>query len=159
MKAFILVLFLTFETREATTELRRWNKDDEVKAVAMLAEQLVKAMTNYISDCYTIPIEKSCHISSRSMDDIKNDIKSKRDLVKLLVWNRNLEIVEVLSLSNPKSQELSEMQETVLLIHDMGESSCSSRFRKLIRRSYVKNPNATVLSLDYSSIVSIHTYV
>ena len=76
--------------------------------MATLSEQLVNAMANYISGCYEIPIEKSCDFSSSSMDTIKSEIADNRELAKVLVWNKNLEIVEVLSLSNNlESQELS----------------------------------------------------
>ena len=75
--------------------------------------------------------------------------------MKILVWSKNLEIKESLSLSNYKSQKLDKFKEIILLIHDMGESSCSNKMNKLIRRSYVKKPEAAVISLDYSSIVSM----
>ena len=88
------------------------------------------------------------------MDTIKSEISGKKELVKILVWSKNLEIKEALSLSNYKSQELDKFKEIILLMHDMGESSCSNRMNKMIRRLYVKKPKATVISLDYSSIVS-----
>ena len=122
--------------------------------MATLSEQLVNAMANYISGCDEIPIEKSCDFSSSSMDTIKNEISRKKELVKILVWSKNLEIKESLSLSNYNSQEIDQFKEVVLLIHDMGESSCSNKTKNLIRRSFIEKPHASVLSLDYSSIVS-----
>ena len=127
----------------------------ELEAVATLSKQLVNAMANYISGCHEIPIEKSCDFSSSSMDTIKSEIADKRELAKVLVWNRNLEIAEVLSLSNNlESQELSKLNESVLLIHDMGESSCSDKMRQLIEETYTEKPETAVITLDYSSIVS-----
>ena len=135
--------------------LRRWYQKYEIEAVATLTEQLVNAMANYISACHEIPIEKSCDFSSSSMNTIKSEFADKRELSKVLVWNKNLEIVEVLSLSNKlESQELSKFNESVLLIHDMGESSCSERIRKLIKDSYRKKPDNIVITIDYSPIVS-----
>ena len=100
--------------------------------MATLSEQLVNVMANYLSGCDEIPIEKFCDFSSSSMDTIKSEIADKRELAKVLVWNRNLEIAEVLSLSNNlESQELSKFNESVLLIHDMGESSCSDKMREV----------------------------
>jgi hypothetical protein len=43
-------------------------------------------------------------------------------------------------------------------MHDMGESSCSNKMKKLIRRIYAKKPEAAVISIDYSSIVSGKIY-
>ena len=123
--------------------------------MATLSEQLVNVMANYLSGCDEIPIEKSCDFSSSSMDTIKSEIADKRELAKVLVWNRNLEIAEVLSLSNNlESQELSKLNESVLLIHDMGESSCSDKMRQLIEETYTEKPETAVITLDYSSIVS-----
>ena len=123
--------------------------------MATLSEQLVNAMANYISGCHEIPIEKSCDFSSSSMDTIKSEIADNSELAKVLVWNKNLEIVEVLFLSNNlESQELSKLNESVLLIHDMGESSCSDKMRQLIKESYTEKPETAVITLDYSSIVS-----
>ena len=135
--------------------LQKWHQKYELEAVATLSEQLVNAMANYISGCHEIPIEKSCDFSSSSMDTIKSEIADKRELAKVLVWNKNLEIVEVLSFSNNlKSQKLSKHNEPVLLIHEMGESSCSDKMRKLIKESYRKKPETAVITLDYSSVVS-----
>ena len=139
---------------KANRELKKWILEDEKQAVADLSEQLVNAMHDYISECNIIPIGKSCYSNIRSMDTIKSDISDKKESVKILVWNTNLEIVEALSLSNYNSQEIDKFKEVVLLIHDMGESSCSNKTKKLIRRLYIEKPNASVLSLDYSSIVS-----
>ena len=139
---------------KANRELKKWILEDEKQAVADLSEQLVNAMHDYISECNIIPIGKSCYSNIRSMDTIKSDISDKKESVKILVWNKNLEIVEALSLSNYKSQEIDKFKEVVLLIHDMGESSCSNKTKNLIRRLYIEKPNASVLSLDYSSIVS-----
>ena len=139
---------------KANRELKKWILEDEKQAVADLSEQLVNAMHDYISECNIIPIGKSCYSNIRSMDTIKSDISDKKESVKILVWNKNLEIVEALSLSNYNSQEIDKFKEVVLLIHDMGESSCSNKTKKLIRRLYIEKPNASVLSLDYSSIVS-----
>ena len=123
--------------------------------MATLSEQLVNTMANYISGCYDIPIEKSCDFSSSSIDTIKSEIADKRELAKVLVWNKNLEIVEVLSLSNNlESQELSKFNKSVLLIHAMGESSCSDKMWKLIQESYIEKPETAVITLDYSSVVS-----
>jgi hypothetical protein len=135
--------------------LRRWYQKYEIEAVATLTEQLVNAMANYISACHEIPIEKSCDFSSSSMDTVKSEFADKRELAKVLVWNKNLEIVEVLSLSNKlESQELSKFNKSVLLIHDMGESSCSDNMRKLIKESYKEKLETAVITLDYSSVVS-----
>ena len=139
---------------KANRELKKWILEDEKQAVADLSEQLVNAMHDYISECNIIPIGKSCYSNIRSMDTIKSDISDKKESVKILVWNKDLEIVEALSLSNYKSEEIDKFKEVVLLIHDMGESSCSNKTKKLIRRLYIEKPNASVLSLDYSSIVS-----
>ena len=154
MKNILLVFLLMLNYNKANRELKKWILEDEKQAVADLSEQLVNAMHDYISECNIIPIEKSCYSNIRSMDTIKSDISDKKESVKILVWNKNLEIVEALSLSNYKSQEIDKFKEVVLLIHDMGESSCSKRTKNLIRRSYIEKPNASVLSLDYSSNVS-----
>ena len=123
--------------------------------MATLSEQLVNAMANYISGCYEIPIEKSCDLSSSSIDTIKSEIADNRELAKVLVWNKNLKIVEVLSLSNNlESQDLSKFNESVLLIHDMGESSCSDKMWQLIQESYTEKRETAVITLDYSSVVS-----
>ena len=128
----------------------------ELEAVATLSEQLVNAMANYISGCHEIPIEKSCDFSSSSMDTIESEIADNSKLAKVLVWNKNLEIVEVLSLyyNNLESQALSKFNKSVLLIHDMGESSCSEKMLQLIKESYTEKPETAVITLDYSSIVS-----
>ena len=150
-----------FNYNKANRELKKWIQKDEKQAVADLSEQLVNAMHDYISECNILPIGKSCYSSQRSMDTIKSDISDKKESVKILVWNKDLEIKESLSLSNYKSQEIDKYKEVVLLIHDMGESSCSNKTKNLIRRSYIEKPEAAVLSLDYSSIVSclIHSLV
>ena len=154
MKNILLVLLLTFSYNKATREHEKLIPNDEKKAIATLSEQLVIAMHDYISGCNIIPIEKSCYTSQRSMETIQSEISRKKKLVKILVWSKNLKIKESLSLSNYKSQELDKFKEIVLLVHDMGESSCSKRMKKLIRRSYKNKPDAAVLTLDYSSIVS-----
>ena len=154
MKNILLVFLLMLNYNKANRELKKWILEDEKQAVADLSEQLVNAMHDYISECNIIPIGKSCYSNIRSMDTIKSDISDKKESVKILVWNTNLEIVEALSLSNYNSQEIDKFKEVVLLIHDMGESSCSNKTKKLIRRLYIEKPNASVLSLDYSSIVS-----
>ena len=154
MKNILLVFLLMLNYNKANRELKKWILEDEKQAVADLSEQLVNAMHDYISECNIIPIGKSCYSNIRSMDTIKSDISDKKESVKILVWNKDLEIVEALSLSNYKSEEIDKFKEVVLLIHDMGESSCSNKTKKLIRRLYIEKPNASVLSLDYSSIVS-----
>ena len=153
MENILLVFLLMFNYNKAR-ELKKWIQKDEKQAVATLSEQLFNAMHDYISGCSIIPIEKFCYSSIRSMDTIKSEISVKIELVKILVWSKNLEIKETLSLSNYKSQEIDKFKEIVLLIHDMGESSCSNKMKNLIRRSYIEEPEAAVLSLDYSSIVS-----
>ena len=154
MKNILLVLLLTFCYNKANREHEKMIPNDEKKAIATLSEQLVIAMHDYISGCNFIPIEKSCYTSQRSMETIQSEISRKNRLLQILVWSKNLEIKEALSLSNYKSQELDKFKEIVLLVHDMGESSCSKRMKKLIRRSYKNKPDAAVLTLDYSSIVS-----
>ena len=153
MKNIILVIMLILNYNKANREPIGIQKDKN-QAVAAFSEQLVNTMQDYISGCSLIPIEKSCYSSQRSMDTIRSEISQKRELVKILVWSKNLEIKESLSLSNYKSQEIDKFKQIVLLIHDMGESSCSNKMKNLIRRSYIKKPEAAVLSLDYSSIVS-----
>ena len=148
------MLLFTISYNKANREHEKLIPNDEKKAIATLSEQLVNAMHDYISGCSIIPIGKSCYFSQRSMDTIKSEISEKKELVKILVWSKNLEIKEALSLTNYKSQELDKVKEIVLLIHDMGESSCSNKMKNLISRSYIKKPEAAVLSLDYSSIVS-----
>ena len=152
MKNILLVFLLILNYNKANKEPMGIQKDKN-QAVAALSEQLVNAMHHYISGCSIIPIEKSCYFSQRSMETIQSEISRKRELMKILVWSNNLEIKESLSLSNYKSQEIDKFKEIVLLIHDMGESSCSNKMKNLIRRSYIKKPEAAVLSLDYSSIV------
>ena len=154
MKRILLVFLLMFSYNKANREHEKLIPNDEKKAIATLSEQLVIAMHDYISGCNIVPIEKSCYTSQRSMETIQSEISRKKKLVKILVWSKNLEIKESLSLSNYKSQELDKFKEIVLLVHDMGESSCSKRMKKLIRRSYKNKPDAAVLTLDYSSIVS-----
>ena len=154
MKNILLVLLLTFSYNKAIREHEKLIPNNEKKAIATLSEQLVIAMHDYISGCNIVPIEKSCYTSQRSMETIQSEISRKKKLVKILVWSKNLEIKESLSLSNYKSQELDKFKEIILLVHDMGESSCSKRMKKLIRRSYKNKPDAAVLTLDYSSIVS-----
>ena len=154
MKNILVVFFLMFNYNKGNREHEKLITNYEKKAVATLSEQLFNAMHDYISGCSIIPIEKFCYSSIRSMDTIKSEISVKIELVKILVWSKNLEIKETLSLSNYKSQELDKFKEIVLLIHDMGESSCSNKMKNLIERSYIKKPEAAVLSLDYSSIVS-----
>ena len=158
MRNIILVFLLMFNYNKANRELLKWIQKDEKEAVAALSEQLVNAMHDYISECNIIPIGKSCYSNIRSMDTIKSDISDKKETVKILVWNKDLEIVEALSLSNYKSQEIDKFKEVVLLIHDMGESSCSNKTKNLIKKSYIEKPDASVLSLDYSSIVSGQIY-
>ena len=154
MKNILVVFFLMFNYNKANREHEKLLKNYEKKLIATLSEQLVNAMHDYISGCSIIPIEKFCYTSQSSMDTIKSEISGKKELVKILVWSKNLEIKEALSLSNYESQELDKFKEIVLFIHDMGESSCSNKMKKLIGRSYIKKPEAAVLSLDYSSIVS-----
>ena len=132
MKNILLVFLLMLNYNKANRELKKWILEDEKQAVADLSEQLVNAMHDYISECNIIPIGKSCYSNIRSMDTIKSDISDKKESVKILVWNKDLEIVEALSLSNYKSEEIDKFKEVVLLIHDMGESSCSNKTKKLI---------------------------
>ena len=153
MKNILLVFLLILNYNKASKE-RMGIQKDKNQVVAALSEQLVNAMHDYISGCSLIPIEKSCYSSQRSMNTIRSEISGKRELVKILVWSKNLEIKESLSLSNYKSQEIDKFKQIVLLIHDMGESSCSNKMKKLIRRSYIEKPEAAVVSLDYSFIVS-----
>ena len=63
----------------------------------------------------------------------------------------------VLDNSSPphlKSTSDSEMG-AVIIVHDMGESSCSRRIKELVQAIYSKKPGSTILTLDYSSLVSM----
>ena len=153
MKNILLVFLLTFCYNKANREHEKLITNDEKKLIATLSEQLVNAMHDYISECSIFPIGKSCYSSIRSMDTIKSEISDKKESVKILVWNKDVEIVEALSLSNYRSQDIDKYNGVVLLIHDMGELSCSKKMKDWIRRSYIEKPYAAVLSLDYSSIV------
>jgi hypothetical protein len=158
MKNILFVLLLAFSYNKATREHQKLIPNDEKKAIATLSEQLFIAMHDYISGCSIIPIKESCYTSEKSMDTIKSEISGKKELVKILVWSKNLGIKESLSLSSYKSQKIDKSKEIVLLMHDMGESSCSNKMNKLIRRIYVKKPEAAVISIDYSSIVGGKIY-
>ena len=146
MKNILLVLLLNFSYYKANREHQKLIPNDEKTAIATLSEQLLIAMHDYISGCSIIPIGKSCYFSQRSIETIRTEISGKRELMKILVWNKNLEIKESLSLSNYKSQEIDKFKQIVLLIHDMGESSCSNRMKNLIRRSYTFCVSSSVSS-------------
>ena len=123
-------------------------EDHELQAIHTLSNQLHIALKNYISECNLVPVGNSCQDQSRQMK-----IKKGQDLVNIIVWNQNAEIEKILSRSIEESSSLPEIEDLVILVHDMGESSCSERMRKLIRDSYRKKPDNVVITIDYSPIV------
>ena len=117
-------------------------------------------MSDYISECRFVPIEENpCSQNNWSIESLKVEISKGKQLVKVLIWNPNVEIIEVLSTSNYRSKFLSKYREVILFIHDMGESAYSERMRNLIRKSYVKKPEALVISLDYSLVAVSYTHL
>ena len=109
------------------------------------------ALSNYISECNLVAFGKLCQNQIRPINIIKG-----QDLVNLVLWNKNGEIIDNLSKSKEKVLDLPEVKEDVVVfIHDMGESSCSLRMKNLIKDAYQKKPDTLVISVDYSSIVSI----
>ena len=124
-------------------------QDHELQAVLTLSNQLHIALKNYISECNLVPVGNSCQKQTRQMNIAKG-----QDLVNIIVWNRNAGIEKILSRSITESNSLPKIEDLVIFVHDMGESSCSERMRKLIRDSYRKKPDNIVITIDYSPIVS-----
>ena len=120
--------------------------------MATLSKQIHYALSNYISNCNLVPVEKSCKIQKRTME-----VKAGQDLVNLIIWNRNAEISEILSRSVSKNVTLPFIEDLVIFVHDMGESSCSTRMRSLIKNAYSKKPNTAVMTIDYSPVVRLYT--
>ena len=85
------------------------------------------------------------------------EVKAGQDLVNLIIWNRNAEISEILSRSVSKNVTLPFIEDLVIFVHDMGESSCSTRMRSLIKNAYSKKPNTAVMTIDYSPVVRLYT--
>ena len=111
-------------------------------------------MSDYISKCNFVPYGKTCSKKERTISSLKRDISEGKKLVKIFIWNKAGDIVDILSMSNYKSKVLSKSREKILFIHDIGESACSERMKNLVKKSYAKKPEAVVMSLDYSLVVS-----
>ena len=68
-------------------------------------------MSDYISECRVVPIEKSCSQSSWTLESVKREISEGKPLVKVLIWNHNGKIIDVLTMSNYKSELLPRSRE------------------------------------------------
>ena len=68
-------------------------------------------MSDYISECRVVPIEKSCSKSSWTLESVKREISEGKPLVKVLIWNHNGRIIDVLTMSNYKSELLPRSRE------------------------------------------------
>ena len=66
-------------------------------------------------------------------------------------------ILLCVSRSIAETTSMPKIEDLVIFVHDMGESSCSERIRKLIRDSYRKKPDNIVITIDYSPIVSFRS--
>ena len=58
-----------------------------------------------------MPIEKSCSQSSWTLESVKRETSEGKPLVKLLMWNHNGKIIDVLTMSNYKSELLPRSRE------------------------------------------------
>ena len=76
-----------------------------------MTEQLLFAFSDYISECRCVPKDKSCSQSYGSIESLKSEISQGKPLVKILVWNHNGKIIEVLTMSNYKSEVLHRSKE------------------------------------------------
>ena len=77
---------------------------------------------------------------------------------RILIWDSDANIVDFVSKKKPHSKHQMKLQNITNLIiheHDIGESTCSSRIRELIKLAYQKQPNSLIISLDHSSVVSL----
>ena len=156
MKIFVFAFLLILKIQRAYCQNPVQNpvqqpvQDHELQAVLTLSNQLHAALKNYISECNLVPVGNSCQKQTRQMKITKG-----QDLVNIIVWNRNAGIEKILSRSITEENSLPKIEDLVIYVHDMGESSCSERIRKLIRDSYRKKPDNIVITIDYSPIVSL----
>ena len=88
-------------------------------------------------------------------DNVKHDICTNFFLI--VFWNKNAEIIDTLSQSVCKTFKMPQVEDLVIFVHDMGESSCSTRMRSLIKNAYSKKPNTAVMTIDYSPVVRLYT--
>ncbi len=87
-----------------------------------------------------------------NQDQIDNQ---RRNLVQIIVWNESGNMVEILDETRTRSDVWNDLQKHNLLavVHDWGESSCSSSIRKLIKSLYEAKPDHKVITFDYSNHV------
>ena len=155
MKIFVFTFLLIIKIQRAHCRnpvpkpIQNPLQGHELQAVLTLSNQLHIALKNYISECTLVPVGNSCQNQTR-----QRNIAKGQDLVNIIVWNRNAGIEKILSRSITESSSLPKIEDLVIFVHDMGESSCSERIRKLIRDSYRKKPDNIVITIDYSPIVS-----
>ena len=76
-----------------------------------VTEQLLFAFSDYISECRYVPKDRSCSQSYGTIESLKREISQGKPLVEILVWNHDGKIIEVLSMSNYKSQVLHRSKE------------------------------------------------
>ena len=146
---FPFLLIIKIQRAHCQNPVQNPVQDHELQAVLTLSNQLHIALKNYISECNLVPVGNSCQKQTRQMNIAKG-----QDLVNIIVWNRNAGIEKILSRSITESNSLPKIEDLVIFVHDMGESSCSESMRKLIRDSYRKKPDNIVITIDYSPIVS-----
>jgi hypothetical protein len=68
-------------------------------------------MADYISECRFVPIGNSCLQNDWTINFLKREISEGKPLVKVLIWDHNGEIIEVLSMANYRSKVLTKSKE------------------------------------------------
>ena len=144
------------------------------KAIGILAKQTYIAFKNLLSKCEYVPEEIKS--GGKILLNIKKAIcfdflilyealqcgkyQGKTQISnesRILIWDSDANIVDFVSKKKPHSKHQMKIDKITNLIiyeHDIGESTCSNRIRKLIRLAYEKEPKSLIISLDHSSIVS-----
>ena len=74
--------------------------------------------------------------------------------LKILVWDTNGKIAKVITKSNVEAHNLKPGSDLVILSHSLGESSCSTSMKKLIKSINENHPKKVVVTIDYSKLVS-----
>ena len=120
----------------------------ERNTIAILAEQVLVSLSGYLKNCDYFPSKDlNCVPTNFHFGNSKNN-------VTVIVWNPEGEMIEMLSDDNYQSRVIHKSDDLVFLLHDFAESACSAKMRKFVRESYNKKPKSTIMSLDFSSIVS-----
>ena len=121
-------------------------RHDEIISIKVLTEQLMIALSHYLTQCESRPYRGQC----LNTTNLQNDGQ-----VKIIIWDPDGNILEEVSEQSPRSKFWNKFEKKFMLWHDFGESSCSTRMREMVRSIYKRRPMSLVTSLDYSSMVCI----